>query len=101
MTWSGYQKKKLFRNLDGHAFKEMSAEAGVDNDKDGRGIGVGDFDNDGRLDFYQTNADQDSLLYHNASTGHRPLGRAQADRHDVESRRDRRARHAQDRRPDR
>ena len=69
MTWSGYQKKKFFRNLDGHAFKEMSAEAGVDNDKDGRGIGVGDFDNDGRLDFYQANADQDSLLYHNTSTG--------------------------------
>ncbi|MDH4063717.1 MAG: CRTAC1 family protein [Acidobacteriota bacterium] len=65
MTWSGYQKKKLFRNLDGSAFKEISAQAGVDNDRDGRGIGVGDFDNDGRLDFYQTNADQDSLLYRN------------------------------------
>jgi hypothetical protein len=68
MTWSGYQKKKFFRNLDGNSFKEMSAEAGVDNDKDGRGIGVGDFDNDGRLDFYQTNADQESIFYHNVST---------------------------------
>jgi hypothetical protein len=68
MTWSGYQKKKFFRNLDGHSFKEISNAAGVDNDKDGRGIGVGDFDNDGRLDFYQANADQTSLLYHNAST---------------------------------
>jgi hypothetical protein len=67
MTWSGYQKKKFFRNLDGHSFKEMSADAGVDNDMDGRGIGVGDFDNDGRLDFYQTNADQESLLYRNVS----------------------------------
>jgi hypothetical protein len=68
MTWSGYQKKKFFRNLDGHSFKEMAAQVGVDNDKDGRGIGVGDFDNDGRLDFYQTNADQNSLFYHNVST---------------------------------
>ena len=68
MTWSGYQKKKFFRNIDGHSFKEISAEAGVDNDKDGRGIGVGDFDNDGRLDLYQTNADQDSLFYRNAGT---------------------------------
>ena len=41
MTWSGYQKKKMFRNLGGQAFKEISAEAGVDNDKDGRGIGDG------------------------------------------------------------
>jgi hypothetical protein len=69
MTWSGYQKKKFFRNLDGHSFKEMSNAVGVDNDKDGRGIGVGDFDNDGRLDFYQANADQTSLFYRNATTG--------------------------------
>jgi enediyne biosynthesis protein E4 len=68
MTWSGYQKKKFFRNLDGQTFKEMSNAVGVDNDKDGRGIGVGDFDNDGRLDFYQANADQTSLFYHNATT---------------------------------
>jgi hypothetical protein len=68
MTWSGYQKKKFFRNLDGNSFKEISNAAGVDNDKDGRGLGVGDFDNDGRLDFYQTNADQLSLFYRNATT---------------------------------
>jgi hypothetical protein len=67
MTWSGYQKKKLFRNLGSHAFKEISAEAGVDNEFDGRGIGMADFDNDGRLDLYQTNANQPALLYHNVS----------------------------------
>jgi hypothetical protein len=37
----------------------------VDNDLDGRGVAVADFDNDGRMDFYQTNADQPALLYHN------------------------------------
>ncbi len=67
MTWSGYQKKKLFWNLGSGSFKEISAEAGVDNDLDGRGIGVGDFDNDGRLDFYQTNADQPGLFYHSVT----------------------------------
>jgi hypothetical protein len=67
MSWSGYQKKKLFRNLDGAMFKEISAPAGVDNDLDGRGLGVADFDNDGRLDFYQTNADQPALLYRNVT----------------------------------
>ena len=60
MTWSGYQKKKFFHNLGGQTFKEMSMEAGLDNDKDGRGIGMGDFDNDGKLDFYQANADQEA-----------------------------------------
>jgi ASPIC/UnbV protein/VCBS repeat protein len=69
MTWSGYQKKKFYRNIDGHVFKEMSAAAGVDNDKDGRGIAVSDFDNDGRLDFVQSNADQEPFLYRNITTG--------------------------------
>ena len=69
MTWSGYQKKKMFRNLHGETFKEISAEAGVDNDKDGRGIAMGDFDNDGKLDIFQTNADQLPILYHGATQG--------------------------------
>ncbi len=72
MSWSGHQKKKLFRNLGNGSFQEMAAAAGVDNDLDGRGIGIGDFDNDGRLDFYQTNAAQPALLYRNvtAAPGH-------------------------------
>jgi hypothetical protein len=72
MSWSGHQRKKLFRNLGNGSFREMAAEAGVDNDLDGRGLGVGDFDNDGRLDVFETNAGQPSLLYHNvtATAGH-------------------------------
>src|ERR1051325_6830278 len=64
-TWSGYQKKRLFHYMANGTFKEISAEAGVDNKFDGRGIGVADFDNDGRLDMVQTNADQPLLLFHN------------------------------------
>src|SRR5688500_8967633 len=67
MTWSGYQKKKFFRNLDGHAFKEISAAAGVDNDKDGRGLAVADFDGDGRLEFFQANANQEPIFYRNVT----------------------------------
>jgi hypothetical protein len=72
MTWSGYQKKRLFHNLADGTFKEMGAAAGVANDLDGRGIGVGDFNADGRLDFYQSNARQNSLLYlgATANAGH-------------------------------
>ncbi len=69
MSWSGHQKKKLFKNLGNQSFKQVAAAAGVDNDLDGRGIGVADFDNDGRLDLYQTNANQPSLLYHNVTAG--------------------------------
>jgi hypothetical protein len=67
MSWSGFQKKKLFRNLGGAAFKEISAAAGVDNDMDGRGLALIVYDNDGRMDFYQVNGDQPALLYHNTT----------------------------------
>ncbi len=72
MSWSGYQRKKLFRNLGDGTFKEMAAAAGVDNDLDGRGVGIGDLDNDGRLDIVQTSAGQPTLLYWNrtADAGH-------------------------------
>jgi hypothetical protein len=69
MTWSGYQKKKMFRNVGGQDFVEISADAGVDNNLDGRGIAMADFDNDGRLDLFQTNADQKALLYHGVTEG--------------------------------
>jgi len=68
MTWSGYQKKKLFRNLGGQTFKEMAAQAGVDNELDGRGVALADFDNDGRLDIFETNANQPTVLYHNTTS---------------------------------
>lgn len=68
-TWSGYQKKKLFHNLRNGTFGDASSTAGVDNDRDGRGIGIGDFDNDGRLDIVQSNADQPLDFYHNVTAG--------------------------------
>lgn len=68
MSWSGYQRKKLYRGLGDHTFKEIAAEAGVDNDQDGRGLAIADFDNDGRLDIYQTNASQFPLLYRNRTS---------------------------------
>ncbi len=66
-TWSGYQKKRLFRNLGNGTFADVAKDAGVDNTFDGRGIGIGDFNNDGRLDMVQTNADQPLLLFKNVT----------------------------------
>jgi hypothetical protein len=66
-SWSGFQKKRLFHNLGDGTFREIGADAGVDNDRDGRGIGVIDLDNDGLLDLVQTNADQSPIVYHNVS----------------------------------
>jgi len=62
---SGYQRSRLFRNLDGTGFRDEAARHGVDSIADGRGIGVADFDNDGRLDLIVANADAEPELYRN------------------------------------
>jgi hypothetical protein len=69
---SGYEKKRLFHNERGHAFTDQAPKYGLDSTRDGRGIAVADFDNDGRLDLFVANANGDPFLYHNVlpSAGH-------------------------------
>ena len=64
---SGYQKKRLFHNERGEGFKDQAAKHGLDSTRDGRGIGVGDFDNDGRMDLFVANANAEPFLYRNTT----------------------------------
>jgi hypothetical protein len=67
--------KQLYINKGGGAFEEVGYESGVALNENGReqagmGLAVGDYDNDGRVDFYITNFSDDSnTLYHNDGEG--------------------------------
>ncbi len=66
---SGYQKKRLFHNEGGVSFRDDAARHGLDSTRDGRGVAVADFDNDGRLDLFVVNANSAPFLYRNVAPG--------------------------------
>lgn len=67
MSWNGYENDVLLRN-DGVAaggfptYTDVGMATGADNDLDGRGIGLADFDHDGDLDIFVNNQFGDSGL---------------------------------------
>ena len=73
---SGYQKKRLFHNERGQVFTDQAPRHGLDSIRDGRGVAVADFDNDGRLDLFVANANAEPFLYRNTHAGAGALGRA-------------------------
>ena len=64
-TLSGYQKSRMFHNEKGQIFTDQAPSLGLDSLKDGRGIALADFDNDGRIDMYVANANSTPLLFRN------------------------------------
>jgi hypothetical protein len=67
--------KLLYINKGDGTFEEVGYPSGVALNENGReqagmGLGIGDYDNDGRVDFYVTNFSDDSnTLYHNDGGG--------------------------------
>jgi len=65
---SGYQRNRLFLNLDGRNFIDVSGLSGADSPADGRACAQLDYDRDGRVDLVLVNANEPLCqLYKNGS----------------------------------
>jgi hypothetical protein len=60
---------KLYKNLGGGHFRDVTAETGLGHVGCGQGVAVGDFDNDGFPDLFLTCYGQPNVLYHNEPDG--------------------------------
>lgn len=60
---------RLYHNRGGGTFEDVTAAAGVANDRFGKGVAWGDYDDDGRPDLYVSNLGQPNRLYHNEGDG--------------------------------
>ncbi len=70
-NFSGFEPKRFWRNEAG-TFVEQAAAVGLASQRDGRGVVVLDFDNDGDLDLFLANQGQPPQLFENrsATNGH-------------------------------
>ena len=60
---------RLYRNNGDGTFTDVADSAGVRNDRFGKGVAWGDYDDDGRPDLYVSNLGQANRLYHNNGDG--------------------------------
>ena len=60
---------KLYKNLGGGRFRDVTAEVGLEHTGCGQGVAVGDIDNDGYPDLFLTCFGKPNVLYHNVSDG--------------------------------
>ena len=60
---------RLYRNNGDGTFTDVADAAGVSNDRFGKGVAWGDYDDDGRPDLYVSNLGQPNRLYHNNGDG--------------------------------
>ena len=64
-----YAPSQLFQNQGDGTFKDVTAQAGVANDRMAKGATWGDYDNDGDPDLYVSNYGSENRLYNNRGDG--------------------------------
>ena len=71
-SFAGYEHERFWRNVDRTSFVEEAAFVGLDSDRDGRGVVIFDYDDDGDQDIYLANQGQAGQLFRNetAHAGH-------------------------------
>ena len=60
---------RLYHNRGDGTFEDVAEAAGVTNDRFGKGVAWGDYDDDGRPDLFVSNLGQPRRLYHNRGDG--------------------------------
>jgi hypothetical protein len=60
---------RLYHNRGDGTFENVAVAAGVTNERFGKGVAWGDYDDDGRPDLYVSNLGQPNRLYHNQGDG--------------------------------
>ena len=60
---------RLYHNRGDGTFQDVAVAAGVTNDRFGKGVAWGDYDDDGRPDLFVSNLGQGNRLYHNQGDG--------------------------------
>ena len=60
---------RLYQNRGNGTFENVAVAAGVTNDRFGKGVAWGDYDDDGLPDLYVSNLGQANRLYHNQGDG--------------------------------
>jgi tetratricopeptide (TPR) repeat protein len=64
-TFSGYEPKRVFHNEGNETFREVADSLGLADLRDGRGLAMFDFDQDGDLDVYLSCQGQESVFWRN------------------------------------
>ncbi|OLE53196.1 MAG: hypothetical protein AUG51_14480 [Acidobacteria bacterium 13_1_20CM_3_53_8] len=64
-SWNGYEHNCFFANTGDGQFMDVARPTGSDGIKDSRGVGIADFNGDGRLDMIINNNNETPFLYLN------------------------------------